>query len=109
MVVGLISLVFGFMVTGQYRKRHKLHQLVWSIALYMSAIGSFSYGLSIISQSPLYFHLYYIFGGLLMAAWLGLGSITLVFPQSVGKSLTWVIAVISVIGAGMYATTPSGI
>ncbi len=79
----IVTGLFASVVLSQFLRRHRPYQLYWSIALLMAFMATLCYVLMIAVQPTstagvLLFRLYYILGGALMPAWLGLGSITLV-------------------------------
>ncbi|HEX6513698.1 MAG TPA: hypothetical protein VF157_15450 [Chloroflexota bacterium] len=84
LAVAGLSAVFAVVVLAQYVRRRRPYQLVWAIALLMSALASAAYVLALSpSESMFAFRLYYALGGLLMPAFLGLGSIYLAMPRRV--------------------------
>ena len=78
----LVSLIFAVLVLRQYSQRKKMHQLMWGIALVLWALGV---GAELVATlnggwaDPVY-RLYYTTGALLIPAWLGMGTLYLVFP-----------------------------
>ncbi|MFQ5797013.1 MAG: hypothetical protein ACE5JP_18500 [Candidatus Bipolaricaulia bacterium] len=105
-IVALVSLVFGLVVYGQYRTRHRPYQLIWAISLWMSFIASIAYILAMAFDHVLSFQLYYLFGALLMAAYLGLGSIYLVASKRVAIVCLGGIIALSVIGTVLLFQAP---
>jgi hypothetical protein len=96
MVTGL----FAGVVLRQYMQRHRLYQLYWAIALMMAFVATLAYVGMIIAQpisdvGVLLFRLYYILGGALTAAWLGLGSTALVTSKRVTRICLAVLCVLS--------------
>jgi hypothetical protein len=78
-IVFLISAAFGIVVARQYRERRRPNQLAWVCALASAAAGSLSYVVFLAAdKAELAFRLYYIFGALLTAPLLGLGSVLLI-------------------------------
>ncbi len=91
----IVTGLFAGVVLRQYIQRHRLYQLYWAIALMMAFVGTLAYVGMIFAQPTsdvgiLFFRLYYILGGALTAAWLGLGSIALVTSRRV----TWICLVV---------------
>ncbi|MBO0778819.1 MAG: hypothetical protein J2P37_08320 [Ktedonobacteraceae bacterium] len=79
----LITGLFAGVVLRQYLTRHRVYQLYWSIALCMAFIATLAYLFMIVLRPTsatgiLLFRLYYVLGGVLMPAWLGMGSIALI-------------------------------
>ncbi len=74
----VVSIVFAALVFRRYLVRRGLHLLLWGIGMVFYAIGGFCeayYGL--LGWSPLIFRLWYLFGAILVAAWLGQGTVYL--------------------------------
>jgi hypothetical protein len=74
----LISIVFAFLVFRRYLVRRGAHLLLWAIGMIFYGIGGFCeayYGLK--GWNPLIFRLWYLFGAILVAAWLGQGTVYL--------------------------------
>ena len=77
-VSGAVSLVFAFLVFRRYLLRRGLHLLLWGIGLVFYAVGGLCEGLyGALGWSPLGFRLWYLFGAVLVAAWLGQGTVYL--------------------------------
>lgn len=74
----LISFIFAAVVLLRYWKRKGEHLLVWGIGLIFYGIGGFSEGYyGAFGWNPLVYRLWYLFGAVLVAAWLGQGTIYL--------------------------------
>jgi hypothetical protein len=74
-VTTVVSLVFAAMVLGRWAQKRHAHDLLWGIGLVMYAVGTgmeFLYG--IIGWREWIFRLWYLFGAVLVAAWLGMGT-----------------------------------
>lgn len=73
-----ISVIFAFFVFKRYLVRRGLHLLLWGLGMVFYAIGGFcegSYGAW--GWNDLAFRLWYLFGAILVAAWLGQGTVYL--------------------------------
>ncbi|MBV8085805.1 MAG: hypothetical protein JO247_13430, partial [Chloroflexi bacterium] len=82
LAVAVISALFAGTVLNQFATRRHAHQLIWTVALGMSAVASAAYVLALPpNASAAAFRTYYALGAVLMPAWLGLGSIFLVAPR----------------------------
>lgn len=83
----VVTGLFAGMVLRQYLRRHHIYQLYWAIALIMAFVATVAY-VSMLIVHPtsdagiILFRTYYILGGTLMPAWLGLGSIALIAKGS---------------------------
>ena len=77
-VSGAVSLVFAFLVLRRYTVRHGLHLLLWGIGLIFYAVGGLCEALyGALGWSPVVFRFWYLFGAILVAAWLGQGTVYL--------------------------------
>ena len=75
---GIISFVFAFLVLRRYAVRRGSHLLLWGVGMIFYGIGGFCeayYGT--FGWSPIVFRLWYLFGAILVAAWLGQGTVYL--------------------------------
>ncbi len=109
-IVNVVVLaLFAGLVLSQYVRRHRMYQLFWSIALTMAFIATLAYVLMVIvgptsDAGVVFFRLYYILGGALTPAWLGLGSIALVTSPRVTRICLLVLSILSVIAIVLVAT-----
>lgn len=102
LTVAVVNAVFGTIVWRQYRDRGRAYQLVWSIALALGMFAALFYVLFLaLNDNTWCFKLYYICGALLMAAYLGLGSVYLHAPRQVADVTAAAVLVLSVIGVVM--------
>lgn len=95
-----ITFVFAYFVFQRWSQRHRLYLLFWGIGLLFYAIGGAMeayYGL--IGWHPLVFRLWYLFGAVLVAAWLGQGTVFLLLPKRVAWTLFWIL-----LAGSLYAT-----
>lgn len=100
----IVTGLFAGVIVWQYVTRRRIYQLYWSIALSMAFLATLAYIGMIAVQSTsgtgvLLFRLYYILGGALMPAWLGLGSIALVSSPRVTRMSVSVLTTLSVLAA----------
>jgi hypothetical protein len=99
-LVVVLNGFFSIQVLRQFLRRGRSYQLVWTCALVLGFLAAFFYLLFLAdSTSPVYFRLYYIFGGLLMAAYLGLGSVYLHLPRRAADTIAVIVVIASVVGA----------
>ena len=80
----LISFIFAFFVLKRFFQKKGLHQLLWGIGMLFYGTGGFCeayYGF--FGWNPLIFRLWYIFGAILVAAWLGQGTVYLLVKKRV--------------------------
>lgn len=69
--------VFSFIVLRRWRQKPRPHMLAWGIGLVMYFIGTLAQVVLSLTWSPLFFALWYWCGALMVAPWLGQGTIYL--------------------------------
>ena len=106
LVVAVIALIFGGTVLGQWSQRRRRQQLLWGLSLLMAAAAALAYVGFLNTGSELLFRVYYIFGALLNAAYLGMGSLYLVLSRRVGDLVLSVLAILSAIGVALILVAP---
>ncbi len=95
----LISLIFAGIVLARYSQRRGTHLLLWGIGMIFYGIGGFCEGYyGTWGWNPLVFRLWYLFGAMLVAAWLGQGTIYLLFKKRWANVLMAVLVLASVYG-----------
>jgi hypothetical protein len=95
-----ISFIFAFLVFRRYITHKGPHLLLWGIGMVFYAIGGFCeafYGA--FGWNPTIFRLWYLFGALLVAAWLGQGTVYLLVKRSWANALMIVLGLASLYGA----------
>jgi hypothetical protein len=106
LVVTVVAFSFAGILLRQYLARHRPYQLVWSWSLMLGGLAALSFVLFLAAdRSVLFFKLYYIAGGLLMAAYLGLGSLYLLAPRRMATVALAAVAILSVLGAILIVAT----
>ena len=81
-ISSIVSFVFAFFVLKRYLVRRGPHLLLWGIGMVFYGIGGFCeayYGA--FGWNPLIFRLWYLFGAVLVAAWLGQGTVYLLVER----------------------------
>ena len=74
----IISFVFAFFVLKRYVERKRAHLLLWGIGTIFYGIGGFcEFYYGAFGWNALVFRLWYLFGAILVAAWLGQGTVYL--------------------------------
>jgi len=84
----IISFIFAVLVFKRYLERKSPHLLLWAIGMVFYGIGGFCeayYGA--IGWNPLIFRLWYLFGAILVAAWLGQGTVYLLASRKLANGL----------------------
>lgn len=96
----VISFVFAGLVFKRYLARRGTHLLLWSIGMVFYGIGGFCeafYGF--LGWNALVFRLWYLFGAILVAAWLGQGTVYLLVKKPIAHALMAVLALGSLYAA----------
>lgn len=97
---GIISFVFAIFILKRYIQRKGAYLLLWGIGTIFYGIGGLSeahYGLY--GWNPLIFRLWYLFGAILVAAWLGQGTVYLLAKRKWANILLTVLILGSLYGA----------
>jgi len=99
-ISSLVSFVFAFVVLRRYLERRGTHLLLWGIGMIFYGIGGFTEGYySVWGWNPLIFRLWYLFGAILVAAWLGQGTVYLLVNKKWANLLMVLRGVASIYGA----------
>ncbi len=86
-----VSFTFALVVLRRYLHRKGTHLLLWGIGLIFYGIGGFCEGYySLWGWHPLVYRLWYLFGAILVAAWLGQGTVFLL-ARSRWAKITFII------------------
>lgn len=97
MISAIVSFVFAGLVFRRYLRRKGPYLLLWSIGMIFYGIGGFCeayYG--IWGWNPLIFRLWYLFGAVLVAAWLGQGTVYLLAHKRTAHILMIILGLASV-------------
>jgi hypothetical protein len=95
----VVSFIFAFFVFKRYFERKGPHLLLWGIGMVFYGIGGFCeayYGA--FGWNPLIFRLWYLFGAILVAAWLGQGTVYLLASRKWANGLMVLLALGSLYG-----------
>jgi len=98
-VSSIVSFIAAFLILRRYLTRKGLHLVLWGIGMIFYGIGGFCeayYGA--FGWSPLIFRLWYLFGAILVAAWLGQGTVYLLVKPRWAHILMAVLALGSLYG-----------
>jgi hypothetical protein len=120
-VATLAAAGFAVAVLAQYRSRRRPYQLAWGISLAMFALASAALTIGAAGRwTPLLFDVYYLFGAVLTAPWLALGTIWLLAKRPrvrlaylVGLCAftllaAWLLVAADVTAADLVAEVPEG-
>ena len=96
----VISFVFAFFVFKRYSSRGGLHLFLWGIGMIFYGIGGFCEGFyGAFGWNPIVYRLWYLFGAILVAAWLGQGTVYLLANKKWAHILMGLLFVGSLYGA----------
>jgi len=91
----IISFIFAFIVFKRYRSKKGNHLILWGIGLVFYGIGGFcEFYYGAFGWNALVFRLWYLFGAILVAAWLGQGTVYLLAKKK------WANALMILLGIG---------
>lgn len=99
LVTCVVSFIFAVAVLDQYFARRKPYQLLWAIGLFMYCVSTFTeFWWNIYGHVNIMYRLWYLIGAVLVAAYLGQGTIYLLMRR---RRANMIMAVLGV--ATMYA------
>ncbi len=82
LITCIISFVFAITVLDQYFARRKPYQLLWAIGLFMYSVSTFTeFWWNVIGHIDIIYRLWYLIGAILVAAYLGQGTIYLLMSR----------------------------
>lgn len=97
LATALISGAFALLVLRRWWTRRKPHHLAWGIGLVMFFLGALSQVVLTQVWSPLFFGLWYWSGALMVAPWLGQGSVYLLVRRgNIARYLQMLLLLISI-------------
>jgi hypothetical protein len=102
----IISFIFAILVFKRYLVRKGTHLILWGIGMVFYGIGGFCeayYGA--FGWNPQIFRLWYLFGAVLVAAWLGQGTVYLLANRKLANVLMVLLALGSLYGLVRVFTT----
>lgn len=92
--------IFAWQVTRRALERKRQHLAVWAASLWMGALGSLCYAMTLIAPAGgWWFRLYYLLGAVLTAAYLGVGSTYLRFGTRAGGAALLLVTLLAVAAA----------
>ena len=95
-----LSFVFAGVILYRYKQRKGLHLLLWGIGMIFYGVGGFCEGYyGVFGWNPFVFRMWYLFGAILVAAWLGQGTVYLLAKKSWANALMVILVLGSLFGA----------
>jgi hypothetical protein len=80
-VATLVSGAFAVMILRRWWQKRKPHHLAWGIGMSLYCLGTFSQVVLALVWSPVFFSLWYWSGAIMVAAWLGQGTVFLLWRR----------------------------
>lgn len=104
----VVSAAFTIVVAARWFRRRKTHSLLWAWALlvWTVAVAAETAAAFQGAWTPTTYRIYYAFGALMVAAWLGAGSLYLAASRRLARINIWIVAVLSVVGCLLIFTYP---
>jgi len=101
-VSSVVSFVFAYFVFKRYAVKKGAHLLLWGIGMVFYGIGGFCEGFyGAFGWNPVIYRLWYLFGAILVAAWLGQGTVYLLAKKRWANILMVILVIGSLYGAYM--------
>ncbi len=92
LATAVVALVFAATVVDQYLERRRPYQLLWAVGLGLYGAASLLQTLWMAGVThPVVFRLWYLLGGMLVAAYLGTGTICLLAPPGLRRAVVGVL------------------
>lgn len=99
-ISSIISFVFAFFIFKRYTVKKGNHLLLWAIGMVFYGIGGLMEGLyGVAGWNTFAFRLWYLFGAILVAAWLGQGTIFLLAKEKTARISMMILLVLSILAA----------
>ncbi len=96
-VATLVSGVFAVVVLRHWWEKRRPHNLAWGIGLVLYTIGTLSQVVLNFTWSPLFFGLWYWCGALMVAPWLGQGTIYLLVRRgSIARNIQMALILVGI-------------
>ena len=96
----LISFIFALFVLRRFKERRGAHLLLWGIGMVFYGIGGFTEGyFGAFGWNPWIFRFWYLFGAILVAAWLGQGTVYLLARRKWANAFMILLVLGSIYGA----------
>ncbi|TLN20886.1 hypothetical protein FDZ74_05305 [bacterium] len=96
----IVSFIFAGFVFSRYLKRRGAHLLLWTIGMLFYGLGGAAEGYyGLFGWNPLVFRIWYLCGAVLVAAWLGQGTVYLLMKRRTANILMIVLGLGSLYAA----------
>jgi hypothetical protein len=103
----VVSSVFAAVMARRWSLRRRPHQAAWAIGLAMFALANVAGALARVDGATAEeYRFFYLFGAITNVAWLALGSLYLLAPARLARAATWVVILLTAIGAAAVFASP---
>jgi hypothetical protein len=104
----IVTFAFTAAVFNRYRQRGGVYLLLWSFGLLLYGLGTLSEVILGLTFSMMMLKLWYLTGAMLTAAWLGMGTVHLLFRKgNPARILTWILGAVSVLAFVLVFAAPA--
>ena len=88
-ISSIVSFIFAFFIFKRYADRRGMHLLIWGVGMVFYGIGGFTEAyFGAFGWNSLIFRMWYLFGAIPVAAWLGQGTVYLLAKRKWADLLT---------------------
>ncbi len=107
LIAGVLALAISVVLARMYVQKRRMHHLLWAVGMLFWAISDFTQLYAIVASWTVFIYLAYFFGSIMLAGFLGAGTIYLVFPKSrISSGYLWFNIVFGVALAVSLVLTP---
>lgn len=100
LVTCITSFIFAIIVLDQYFARRKPYQIIWAIGLFMYSISTFTeFWWNVYGHQEIMYRLWYLVGAVLVAAYLGQGTIYLLMRRKTAHIILAVLGAATIYAA----------
>lgn len=103
----IVALAFGLSTLDRWTRRHRPHELAWTIAMGLFVVAAMSlWWAESRGWSSASFRMFFAFGAVVNVPWLGLGTVHLLAGERAGRGTTLVLLVFSGFAVGVVMVAP---
>ncbi len=107
LMAGGLALAISAVLARMYLRRRRIHHLLWTVGMLLWAVSDFTQFYAIVAAWTVPVYLSYFFGSIMLAGFLGAGTLCLVLPKNrVSHAYVWFNVVAGVALAVVIAVTP---
>jgi len=104
----IVAFAFVAAVFNRYRQRGGMYLLLWAFGLLLYGLGTLSEVILGLTFNVIVLKLWYLTGAMLTAAWLGMGTVHLLFRKgNTARILAWILGAVSVLAFILVFAAPA--